>query len=109
MTDKSTTSGITGTTISTDLSSDVSKISDRSKPVIKLEKKQENGQKKPWWQNKNRNNNNNNNIYKPPKESVFKGTIIDMNGHTFQCHGEASHASQFTRTCEELQRYCLKN
>ena len=61
----------------------------------------------PWWQNTN--NYNNNHTYKPPKESVFKGTIIDMNGHTFQCHGEASHASQFTRTCEELQRYCLKN
>ena len=53
MTDKSTTSGIKGTTISTYLSSDVSKITDCSKPVIKQEKKQENGQKKPWWQNKN--------------------------------------------------------
>ena len=43
-----------------------------------------------------------------PKESTFKGTITDMNGHTFQCHGEATHASQFSRTCEELQSYCLK-
>ena len=42
-------------------------------------------------------------------ESNFKGTIIDMNGHTFQCHGESTTASQFSRTCEELQRYCLKN
>ena len=41
-------------------------------------------------------------------ETNFKGTIADMNGHTFQCHGESTTASQFSRTCEELQRYCLK-
>ena len=41
-------------------------------------------------------------------EPEFKGTIKDMNGHTFQCHGESTTASQFLRTCEELQRYCLK-
>ena len=41
-------------------------------------------------------------------EPEFKGTITDMNGHTFQCHGESTTASQFSRTCDELQRYCLK-
>ena len=35
----------------------------------------------------------------------FKGTIKDMNGHTFQCHGESTTASQFSQTYKKLQCY----
>lgn len=40
--------------------------------------------------------------------SSFKGTIPEMNGHVFECHGEAHAASQFHRTMEELQSYTTR-
>jgi hypothetical protein len=88
-----------------------------NKTNIKQEKKPDTkgsttGGKKPWWNNHNRKgksgDSRQNGDTKVHQGSAFKGTITDMNGHTFQCHGEASHASQFARTCEELQGYCLK-
>jgi hypothetical protein len=37
--------------------------------------------------------------------NVFKGTIKEMNGHVFQCHGESNEKNQFARTVEELSNY----
>jgi len=37
--------------------------------------------------------------------SKFKGTVKEMNGHVFQCHGETKIQNQFTRTLEELDSY----
>ena len=34
-----------------------------------------------------------------------KGTIKEMNGHVFQCHGESNEKNQFARTVEELSNY----
>ena len=39
------------------------------------------------------------------KESSFKGSITDMNGHVFECYGESNSTTQFARTCEELENY----
>ena len=98
----------TALTSASSITTDTSKSPEIKKIEIKTEKRNDN-QKKPWWnENRNKNNYNNHNKNRIPKESTFKGTITDMNGHTFQCHGEATHASQFSRTCEELQSYCLK-
>jgi hypothetical protein len=101
-------SDATALTNASTLTTNTTKTEDSSKTEIKPEKKNEQ-QKKKWWHDKNKHNNNHNNkVNRVPKESTFKGTITDMNGHTFQCHGEATHASQFSRTCKELQSYCLK-
>ena len=37
--------------------------------------------------------------------NTFKGTIKEMNGHVFQCHGESNEKNQFARTIEELSNY----
>jgi hypothetical protein len=37
--------------------------------------------------------------------NAFKGTIKEMNGHVFQCHGESNEKNQFARTVEELSNY----
>jgi hypothetical protein len=101
-------SNATALTNASTLTTNTTKTEDSSKTEIKPEKKNEQ-QKKNWWHDKNKHyNNHNNKANRAPKESTFKGTITDMNGHTFQCHGEATHASQFSRTFEELQSYCLK-
>jgi hypothetical protein len=39
------------------------------------------------------------------KQSTFKGSIEDMNGHVFECYGESNSSTQFARTCEELESY----
>jgi hypothetical protein len=76
------------------------------------QKKTDDNRKPPWRRNYNNNNNNKpwnrNNQSKPqkPPASTFKGAISDMNGHVFECHGEAYSAAQFHRTMEELQTYC---
>ena len=103
MSDASTSNSTALTSTSSITTNSNSTSDDSKKPDIKIEKRSDNAQKKNWWQDKNRNNNNNKT--RLPRENVFKGTIADMNGHTFQCHGEASHASQFSKTCDELQGY----
>ena len=40
-----------------------------------------------------------------PEVSKFKGTVKEMNGHVFQCHGETKVQNQYTRTLEELDSY----
>ena len=57
------------------------------------------------WKGKNKNSQSQPNA---PKQSSFKGTITEMNGHTFECHGESIKATQFHRTMEELQSYCTR-
>jgi hypothetical protein len=37
--------------------------------------------------------------------NTFKGTVTEMNGHVFQCYGEAIEKNQFARTVEELDSY----
>jgi hypothetical protein len=50
----------------------------------------------------------NNNRRNPPRTTsvnTFKGTVAEMNGHVFQCYGEATEKNQFARTMEELDGY----
>ena len=54
--------------------------------------------------NNGRNNNNRRNT-RVNNVSVFKGTVTDMNGHVFQCYGEATENNEFARTVEELDAY----
>jgi hypothetical protein len=35
----------------------------------------------------------------------FRGTVKEMNGHIFQCHGKSTEQNQFGRTMEELKNY----
>ena len=42
---------------------------------------------------------------RPVTPSAFKGSIKEMNGHVFQCHGESNEKNQFARTVEELNNY----
>jgi hypothetical protein len=37
--------------------------------------------------------------------SKFKGTVLEMNGHVFQCYGKVTEKKQFARTMEELDGY----
>jgi hypothetical protein len=37
--------------------------------------------------------------------NAFKGTVKEMNGHVFQCYGEATEKNQFARTVDELDTY----
>ena len=39
------------------------------------------------------------------RTNAFRGGIAKMNGHVFQCYGEATEKSQYTRTVEELEVY----
>ena len=39
-------------------------------------------------------------------KAVTHTGIKEMNGHVFSCPGETSNATQFKRTCEELETYC---
>jgi hypothetical protein len=39
------------------------------------------------------------------KKDDFKGGIAEMNGHIFQCHGEATEKNQYNRTMAELEVY----
>jgi hypothetical protein len=74
--------------------SDQKKPDDNKKPIWR-----KNHGNKPWLKN---------NHQKQQKQitSTFKGAISEMNGHVFECHGEAYSAAQFHRTMEELQTYC---
>jgi hypothetical protein len=83
--------------------------SGETKPKIKEEKGTIKPKDKPRpWQPKKKFGSFNSQSNHKVTETSFKGTITEMNGHTFQCHGESNTASQFSRTCEELQRYCLQ-
>jgi hypothetical protein len=98
---KSLSSSGTAMTDMSTITADSGASTESKKPDIKIDKKPINTQQcggKQWWQNKTKQNKS-----VTPKESTFKGANSDMNGHTFQCHGESTHASQFTRTCKELQ------
>jgi len=53
------------------------------------------------WKGKGGHNNNRN----PRILNTFKGTVKEMNGHVFQCYGEATEKNQFARTMEELNSY----
>jgi hypothetical protein len=37
--------------------------------------------------------------------TLFKGTVTEMNGHVFQCYGEATEKNTFARIIEELDGY----
>ena len=39
----------------------------------------------------------------------FKGSVSDMKGNVFQCHGEANVANQFNQTMEALETYVSAN
>ena len=59
------------------------------------------------------NNKRNNNRKKKYRNSnsthttSFKGNTDKLKNHVFQCYGEATSNTQFTRTCEELERFAL--
>jgi hypothetical protein len=38
-------------------------------------------------------------------QHTFKGTAPEMNGHVYQCYGEATEKNQLARTMEELNGY----
>ena len=42
-------------------------------------------------------------------KSKFKGSIDGMNGHVFEMFAEGATTVQFTRTCEQLEGYVLRN
>ena len=46
---------------------------------------------------------------KRTKTTNFKGSIVGMNGHVFQMFAEGASTVQFTRTCEQLEGYVLRN
>ena len=43
------------------------------------------------------------------KTSTFRGSIDGMNGHVFEMFAEGASTIQYTRTCEELEGYVLRN
>ena len=43
------------------------------------------------------------------KTTKFKGSIEGMNGHVFEMFAEGASTVQFTRTCEQLEGYVLRN
>ena len=56
-------------------------------------------------QNRRNGRNNNRNAPRVRNTSTFKGKVPEMNGHVFQCHGEATEKNQFASTMEELSSY----
>ena len=66
---------------------------------------QNNKSNKGGFKNRRKKMNRKKNIQVKVKTSTFKGSIDDMNGHVFECYGEANSTTQFARTCEELESY----
>ena len=51
-------------------------------------------------QNTNRRESRRTNHHSTSEGSKLKGTVKEMNGHVFQCHGETKKQNQFTRILE---------
>ena len=56
-------------------------------------------------QNTNRRESRRTNHHSTSEGSKLKGTVKEMNGHVFQCHGETKKQNQFTGILEELNSY----
>jgi hypothetical protein len=44
-----------------------------------------------------------------PRNSLFKGNTLDINGHVFECYEERGDRTQFSKTVEALGEYAAKN